>query len=301
MKRSTMRTAITGVIFTLVGLCSSTGASAATNWTGSWSYSACSQAATNSGNWGNSYNCSDSSSPSDATMNLSAWSADLNPVTNFTSSFVADYGSSAGFGLVSREECGFGAVCNPGTGPHAADNWANLDGFLMKFAPPTSPSSDVVTVALNSITIGWNGTDNATGSTGGTNYNDSDISVYYYTGTTAPDMTTVNNANLTSNGWKLLGNYADVGGLSGNTVNLGNCVSGTGCSGTAVSSSWWLVTASNSTLGTASSSDAFKLLGAGGAGTTTKRVSEPGSLALASMALFGAIYTRRRFGNSRKS
>ena len=72
-----------------------------------------------------------------------------------------------------------------------------------------------------------------------------------------------------------------------------------------VGSSWWLITAYNTNFGTGTNltqgDDYFKLLAVAGTactGTVTqcgpKRVPEPGSLALASLAIFGVIYTRRQ-------
>lgn len=279
MKKLSLKTAAF-IALSLAAFGFNTSAQAATSWTGSWNYSSCSSQGSG---WGNSYNCTDTSLTNDANLNVSGWSSDLSPsVTDFTSSAVVNY-SGNGFGITSQEECNKSAsVCEAGTGPHAADNYGNLDAFLLSFS---GSASDTVSVALDSVTIGWNGTDNGT-----SYYNDSDISVYYYTGTTAPDMTDVNASNLTSNGWTLLNSYSNVGSSSSNTISLGND------GADAVSSSWWLVTASNQSTGTTSSTDAFKLMGAAGTGTTATSapgVPEPGSLALASLALFAVVYARR--------
>lgn len=266
-------------------------AAAATTWNGSWNYSSCSNLGSTP-TWGNSYNCTDTDGTANAKMNISGWSSDLQPSSNFAAAAVYPWGSSAGFGIVSKEECGNTSyVCDPGTGPHAADNLGNLDGFLLNFSD--TPGS-VVNVALNSITVGWNGTDNPSYP-----YNDSDISVYYYTGNaptngnitgmSAADLAALNaNPTGTVNGWKLLNHYTDVGAKSGNTLGLGN---------TSISSSWWLVTASNKVTGTTTTTDAFKLLTVAGTGSTTPpggRTPEPASLALAGVALFGLFAIRRR-------
>lgn len=287
MKRQTLRSFLL-LAASLIGLAAAPAAQAAT-WSGTWNYSSCSNLGATV-TWGNSYNCSDSSAPADATMNISGWSSDLSPSTNFVSAAVYPWGSSAGFGVVTKEECSnSAAVCDPGAGPHAADGVGNLDGFLMKFS---NNPSDIVKVALESIKIGWNGTDNSA-DTGGT-YNDSDISVYYYTGSTDPDLSSVSalglqgaSSSVAVGGWKLLNHYANVGAMTNNTVSLGNTGAG------AKSSSWWLVTASNNPLGD-TNKDAFKLLTVAGTGDTTKRTPEPGSLALAGLALFGMVGLRRK-------
>lgn len=293
MKRQTLRSFLL-LAASLVGLAAAPAAQAAT-WAGSWNYASCgnpAQAAANTLSWGNSYNCTDVAATANANMNISGWSSDLNPSTAFVAGGIYPWGSSAGFGVVNTEECTdskgvvSAKVCDPGTGPHAADGVGNLDGFLMKFS---NNPSDIVKVALESIQIGWNGTDNTSGV-----YNDSDISVYYYTGMTDPDLTAVSavglqgaSSSVAVGGWKLLNHYTNVGAPANNTVSLGN----TGAD--AKSSSWWLVTASNNPLGD-SNKDAFKLLSVAGTGDTTKRTPEPGSLALAGLALFGMIGLRRK-------
>lgn len=296
MKRQTLQSILL-LAASLMGMAASPASQAAT-WSGTWNYSNCGDTSASTVSWGNSYTCTDSSLPADAKMNISGWSSDLSPATNFAAAAVYPWGSSAGFGVVNRDECAVGAttVCDPGTGPHATDGVDNLDGFLMKFS---NNPSDIVKVALESVQIGWNGSDDKgiTTSTKGnacSGYCDSDISVYYYTGSSDPTMGAVSAASLKGattttavNGWKLLGHYADVGLMTSNTVTLGNTGAG------AVSSSWWLVTTSNSSAGD-SNADAFKLLTVAGTGDTTKRTPEPGSLALAGLALFGMVSLRRK-------
>lgn len=190
---------------------------------------------------------------------------------------------------------------------HALDNQGTLEMVLLRFDKA---------VQLSSIKLGW------------ADY-DSDITLLAYTGTIATNTdaaaaASINGktlANLRSvNGWSLVGNYADVGTASAATVNTGN-----------VSSSWWLVSAYNSTLGgtTANTCDTSAPIagnvagltngcgsptsaGTGNttitynnsgydyaklysvAGTTTNKTPEPGSLALTAMALFGVVAARRR-------
>ncbi len=287
MNKQTMRL-ILATVTSLLGLVSTQSAQAATTWNGSWNYNNCSAASVS---YGNSYSCTDSIAPADAKMGITAWSSDLSPsVQNFVAAAVAPWGSSAGFGIVNTEECAGKSnasgwsICDPGTGPHAADNVGQLEGFLLNFTNP----GETVSVALNSVTMGWNGTDNPSGS-----YTDSDISVFYWVGGSGgPTMGSIGASGLpatagsTANGWKLLNHYSNVGSAEPDTMSFGNTGAG------AVSSSWWFVSASNSA--SAIGNDAFKLLTVAGTGTSTGKTPEPGSLALAGLALFGMVGLRRK-------
>jgi hypothetical protein len=200
------------------------------------------------------------------------------------------YGSSLQF----YSGGGLGMDSDGNTPPnHALDNAGyNTEGVLLQFAS---------SIILAGVDPGY-----VSG--------DADISVFRYTGSSAPAMSCNSTINTTTGttasetgactgaslsamnaaGWQLVGNYGDL--ISDNSVPYTyNSINASN-----LSSSYWLITAYDNAYGAATTGtvnqgdDYFKLLSLAGV-ATTNQVPEPGSLALVSLALFGVLCIRRRF------
>lgn len=180
---------------------------------------------------------------------------------------------SGGLGVTNRDN-GNGDTNESVVPEHAMDNEQRLDSILFSFTSA---------VKLTQVSIGW-----MTG--------DSDISVLAYTGGGDPrsngKLAGQKYSDLTTQGWKFINHYGNVGVGS---VNVNNE------SGNGVSSSYWLIGAYNTQVAAgvsgwnASSYDYVKLAsvtgdpnGGGGGG-----VPEPNALLLVTTAFLGAIGARR--------
>ena len=208
--------------------------------------------------YGNSWSAKSGSGCSGATeVAATAWSNTAAGSTTIATAQLNKY-SGGGFGVANQIETT--TVTSPN---HALDGSGQTDLVLFNFT---------TSAALDKLRVGYINTD-------------SDLSVLAWTGVNAPPVAGKTLAGLVTSGWTLVGNYANLTLNTDTAINAGN-----------ISSSWWLISAYNSAWGAGtgldSGNDYVKLLTI--ATKDVSRVAEPGSLALAGIAMFGMLMLRRK-------
>lgn len=223
---------------------------------------------------GNSYACAANGSTT-RDLTVSAWGAVSSTNNTFGTAFLNRQGTD-GFGVGAQSEGGAGATGNS----TAMDN------------DPTTLAPNLILLKFNSavvldrVTLGWS-------------LNDADITVMAYTGALAPTSFLAGRAasNLTSGGatagWSLVQNAGDRSPdtatyASGSNINYTINQAG-------ISSSYWLISAYNSSFGGGAMDglvDYVKLLGVG-TRDIVAQVPEPGTAVLAGLALL-ALWSQRR-------
>ncbi len=255
-------------VLTACALAANSGAMAASTWN-SDDFSC-----GNNTNFGNAWSVKSGANCTGSTVVTgTAWSAQ-NPGGTLDTAQLNKY--SGGFGVSNRIE-----GLNANSDMHTTDNEGSTDLIAFDFGASK--------IALGAAMVGYIGT-NLSGT------KDSDISVLAWTGINAPSSlalalagkTIAGGTGLVAGGWTLIGSYADLVVNQSKAINAGL---------NPISSSWWLVSAYNSTYtsgGTAldTVADYVKLLSI--SSKDLNQVPEPGSLALAGLAMIGMLAMRRK-------
>lgn len=213
---------------------------------------------------------------SNAALSVTAWST-VGAGTQYSRANIGVYGGTLGVRNATEAAAASGGLyANVAEPDHAMDNSGQSEFLLIQFLGGP--------VKLENIDLGWS--------------RDSDLQVY---AAGANSLSWLNSNSRTAadianvaNGWTLVGNLSNWDGKE--TVNFNT---------TNTSSSWWLISAYNSTLakgglandGTATNVDAVKLLSISGTVTPPGgggSAPEPGSLALAGLALAALVGVGRR-------
>ena len=227
-----------------------------------------------SSDYGNTASVNVGSCSGAAVVTASAWSSTANTSNNkFKTAQLKIY--DGGFGVSNRDE-----GLNVGSDSHTIDNSSAVDLIALDFG--------ATKVKLSDVMVGW---------ISGTNdHDDSDISVFAWTGSSAPSTIggaildkTLSGLASASSGWTLIGSYSDLAVGTAKAVNAGG-----------TSSSWWLLSAYSQSYDNGNWSqgnDYFKIAAVNGTTVNTtppSDVPEPGSLALMGIAMAGFVATRRK-------
>ncbi len=167
-----------------------------------------------------------------------------------------------------------GVVIETTSPHHAIDNDANVDSVLLNFGGTA--------VTLNSLKLGWSQTD-------------SDVSVLAYTGAGAPTLagkTYGGATGLIASGWTKVADLSNVGTASAASFNAASTYS----------SSYWLISAFNSSFGSTldNTKDYFKLqlvggnLPSGGGGGNGVPVPATALLMLGGLPILASMSRRRK-------
>jgi hypothetical protein len=222
-------------------------------------------------------------------VNAKAYSTTLGTAnTALETAYLGVYtGSGGGLGVTNRDgvvaatapSCAIGKDCKEGTiasttpPEHALDNNGRNDSILFTFSS---------LIKLTALSIGYPGS-NSSGI-------DSDLTILAYTGADVPNLngdTYQGASGLTTQGWKLVGQYSNVADAPNNTVNVNSA---------GLYSQYWLVAGYTPSFGGASGwtigDDYAKLLTLKGDKTT--KVSEPSTLLLIGVGAIAGFWGRRR-------
>lgn len=229
------------------------------------------------------------------TVTATAWSTTQSTTnTNLEDAYLGSYTGGIGVtnrdGAVATSSCGTDKDCGEGTPTtsvapeHAMDNNGRTDAILFTFS---------TAVSISQLQVGYP-------SSGQTTCNgvscDSDLTLLAYTGSGSASLAGANISTLTSNGWSLIGSYADV---ADNAANVS----------TPITSKQWLVNpyngiggcikSANDPTATCNTGDDYAKVLALGGDKPSNKVPEPNTLLLLGIAATVGAWGKRQLGRSR--